>query len=87
MKVLNKVLIGVASVAMLTACASKTDYDTFKSLEDFLSALDYVIKIYPSTAAMGLTWKLKVETAYNAYYKESLSIPLWQDIFKNYPKK
>lgn len=65
----------------------KTDYDTFKSLEDFLSALDYVIKIYPSTAAMGLTWKLKVETAYNAYYKESLSIPLWQDIFKNYPKK
>ena len=31
MKVLNKVLIGVASVAMLTACASKTDYDTFKS--------------------------------------------------------
>ncbi len=29
MKVLNKVLIGVASVAMLTACASKTDYATF----------------------------------------------------------
>ena len=31
MKVLNKVLIGVASVAMLTACASKTDYATFHS--------------------------------------------------------
>ncbi len=29
MKVLNKMLIGVASVAMLTACASKTDYDSF----------------------------------------------------------
>lgn len=31
MKVLNKVLIGVASVAMLTACASKTDYASFHS--------------------------------------------------------
>ena len=31
MKVLNKVLIGVASVAMLTACASKSDYATFHS--------------------------------------------------------
>ena len=29
MKVLNKVLIGVASLAMLTACASKTDYASF----------------------------------------------------------
>ena len=31
MKVLNKVLIGVASLAMLTACASKTDYSSFHS--------------------------------------------------------
>ena len=31
MKVLNKVLIGVASLAMLTACASKCDYATFNS--------------------------------------------------------
>ena len=31
MKVLNKVLIGVASLAMLTACASKCDYDSFHS--------------------------------------------------------
>ena len=31
MKVLNKVLIGVASLAMLTACASKTDYASFHS--------------------------------------------------------
>ena len=29
MKVLNKVLIGVASLAMLTACASKCDYAKF----------------------------------------------------------
>ena len=31
MKVLNKVLIGLTTVFMLTACASKTDYATFHS--------------------------------------------------------
>lgn len=64
-----------------------TDFDTFKSLEDFLSALDFVIKTYPNTAAIGLNWKQKVETAYNVYYKKTLSIPLWQNIVQNYPKK
>ncbi len=67
--------------------SEKTDFDTFKSLEDFLSALDFVIKTYPSTAKIGLEWKRKVEKAYKDYYNKSLNIPLWQDIVQNYQKK
>lgn len=67
--------------------SEKTDFDVFNSLEDFLSALDFVIKTYPGTAKIGLDWKRKVEKAYNDYYKKLLNIPLWQDIVQNYPKK
>lgn len=66
--------------------SKKTDYSTFQCLEDFLSALEFVIKTYPNTAQIGLKWKKQVEDTYMKYYKRKLSIPLWQDIVQKYPK-
>lgn len=59
-------------------------YRTFDSLEHFLSALDYVIKTYPPTAARGLRWRESVSNAYRDYKGEPFSVPLWQDIAAEY---
>ena len=67
--------------------SDKPLFRTFKSKEHFLSALDYVIKTYPPTAAKGLSWKKKLEKAYYEYKHEALTIPLWQDIADEYDWK
>lgn len=64
--------------------SEKPGFKTFSCKEHFLSALDFVIKTYPATASKGLTWKKKVEKAYQDYKHEPLSIPLWQDIANEY---
>lgn len=65
--------------------SDRADYIPFKSLEHFLSALDYVIKKYPSTSArLGMTWKSKVQRAYKDYFGKEINIPFWQDIANEY---
>lgn len=59
-------------------------FNTFTSLEHFLSALDYVVKTYPPTAQRGMVFRTNVERAYSEYNHRSLSIPLWQDIASTY---
>ena len=62
----------------------RTKYKVFENLTDFLSALDYVIKTYPPTSHIGLTWRTKVSRSYKEYYNKDLNIPLWQDIAEKY---
>ena len=64
--------------------AGRTQYKVFESLTDFLSALDYVIKTYPATSQIGLTWRNKVAKSYREYFGKDISIPLWQDIAEKY---
>ena len=65
----------------------RAKFQVFECLEDFLSALDYVIKTYPPTSQIGLSWRADVEKSYKAYYGKELRIPLWQDIAKRYDWK
>lgn len=67
--------------------SSKTDYPTFSNIEHFLSALDYVIKTYPPTSAIGMNWKKKVSDSYKKHYNIPLNIPLWQDIHEIYEEE
>lgn len=64
--------------------ALKPQYKVFASKEHFLSALDYVIKTYPATSAIGMNWRAKVSKAYSDYTGIDLRIPLWQDIAHEY---
>ena len=64
--------------------SGRTKYNVFESLADFLSALDYVIKTYPATSQIGLSWRAKVSKSYKEYYGNDLHIPLWQDIAEKY---
>lgn len=59
-------------------------FETFKSKEHFLSALDFLIKTYPPTSAIGMNWRSKVVKAYKEHTGETLLIPLWQDIAEEY---
>ena len=64
--------------------SEKPGFKTFKSKEHFLSALDFLIKTYPPTSAIGMNWRSKVVKAYSDYTGEPLRIPLWQDIAEDY---
>lgn len=61
------------------------EFPVFDSLEDFLSALDQLIYIYPQTrATIANTWKHKLKKAYKNLYDFSLEIPHWEDIRHKY---
>lgn len=67
--------------------SEKTDYPTFESLEDFLSALEEVIYTYPDTHSKGATWKKDLIKSYKDFYGVELNIPRWMDIADKYKKK
>lgn len=67
--------------------SDKTDYPTFESLEDFLSALEEVIYTYPDTHSKGATWKKDLIKSYKDFYGVELNIPRWMDIADKYKKR
>ena len=67
--------------------SQSTQYHVFQNLEHFLSALDYVLKTYPSTARIGMTWRKDIIKAYKKHFGKTLDIPLWQDIAEQYAAK
>ncbi len=64
--------------------SARPAFKAFETLEHFLSALDYVIKTYPQTSQIGMTWRSRVERAYSQYKNAPIHIPLWQDIADHY---
>lgn len=67
--------------------SDNTEYPSFQCLEDFLSALEEVIYIYPDTHAKGATWKKELIASYKNHYGVELNIPRWMDIAPTYQKK
>ncbi|MFJ1430822.1 NgoBV family restriction endonuclease [Capnocytophaga canimorsus] len=67
--------------------SDKTDYPTFECLEDFLSALEEVIYVYPDTHLKGATWKKELIKSYKDHYGRDLNIPRWMDIKDKYKKR
>ncbi|MBR5907632.1 MAG: NgoBV family restriction endonuclease [Bacteroidales bacterium] len=64
--------------------SDRSDYCPFRTLEHFLSALDYVVKTYPPTSHIGLTFRNRLEAALSAHKGTQFHIPLWQDIAEQY---
>lgn len=68
----------------------QTKYEVFKSLQDFLSAIEETVYQNKDTRDDGAGWRQKMEKNYQAFYGESIRIPRWDDIKGNYfitPKK
>ena len=74
----------IYNIRPATWYSTRTNYKVFDCMEDFLSAMDYVIKTYPATSQLGMSWRLKVIKGYKDFYGVDLNIPLWQDIASKY---
>lgn len=65
----------------------KGNYPMFKSLEDFISAIEEAVYQNPKTHDSASTWKKKFLASYKDFYGVSLKIPRWDDIADNYNTK
>lgn len=62
-------------------------FSTFKSLEDFISAIEETVYQNPKTHNEASMWKKKFLENYEKFYGVRLSIPRWDDISNNYINK
>ena len=67
--------------------ASRTDYTTFGSLEEFISAMEETVYQNPKTHNKAGDWKENFIKSYRDYYGISLDIPRWRDIKDDYDVK
>lgn len=56
----------------------------FKTMIDFLSAIEETVFQNPETHAEANDWKRRMEQSYNIEYGERISIPRWNDIKDQY---
>lgn len=76
----------IFNIRPATWYSDNTDYPNFRTLEDFLAALEEVIYTYPDTHQKGATWKKELIASYKQHYGEELYIPRWMDIKELYKK-
>ena len=64
--------------------AKKGNYAMFRSLEDFISAMEETVYQNPKTHDSASMWKKNFLKSYKDYYGVSLKIPRWDDIADDY---
>ncbi len=64
--------------------AKPRNFDTFKSLEDFLAAVEECVYQNPETHVAAAHWRNKMIASYYKYYGKSIVIPRWCDIQSKY---
>lgn len=62
----------------------KGNYAMFRSLEDFISAIEETVYQNPKTHDSAAMWKRKFLESYKDFYGISLRIPRWDDIADSY---
>lgn len=65
----------------------KGNYPMFRSLEDFLSAIEETVYQNPKTHEAASMWKKRFLQSYNEFYGVQLKIPRWDDIAATYDTK
>lgn len=60
------------------------NYYTFRSLEDFIAAIEEAVYQNPKTHNIAGNWKQNFLTSYEQYYGKKLKIPRWNDIADSY---
>lgn len=62
----------------------KSKFPIFKSLGDYLSAIEETLFGYPDTHALARGWRKKIADSYNSFYNKTITIPRWEDIDEYY---
>lgn len=65
--------------------ATTSKFPVFRSLEEFLSAIEQTV--YDYSRSQFPRWKYDMEAAYLRFYKKKVSIPRWSDIQSYYQPK
>lgn len=65
----------------------KGNYPMFRSLEDFIAAIEETVYQNPKTHDSASMWKKKFLESYKNFYGISLKIPRWDDIADDYATK
>ncbi len=60
------------------------DFAIFRSMEDFLSAVEQTVWQNPDTRAFSANWKRQFLDSYQNFYGTRLNIPRWDDISETY---
>lgn len=60
------------------------NYHMFRTMEDFISAIEETVYQNPKTHNSAASWKHRFLDSYEQYYGERLVIPRWSDIEKTY---
>ena len=64
--------------------AKRMDYPIFRSMEDYISALEQTIYDYPDTRSISVHWADKLVKNYENFSGTRLEIKRWQDICDQY---
>jgi type II restriction enzyme len=59
-------------------------FPLFERLEDYLSALEETMFMYPDTHNIAKNWRKNMQEAYKAHYGITLDIPRWHEIESKY---
>lgn len=62
------------------------EFLSFKTLEDFISAVEQTVHQNPETRMLSGTWLIDFQRAYQEQYKIKLKIPRWNEIEESYIK-
>lgn len=62
------------------------NYPMFRTMEDFISAIEEAVYQNPKTHNSAASWKRQFLDSYEQYYGERLNIPRWSDIEETYNK-
>ena len=60
------------------------NYPMFRTMEDFISAIEETVYQNPKTHEIAGSWKRNFLKSYEDYYGVRLSIPRWTDIEESY---
>lgn len=63
---------------------NKSSYNTFRSMEDFISAIEETVYQNPKTHNVAGIWKKQFLESYEQHYGIKLKIPRWSDIEDSY---
>ena len=77
----------INNIRPATWYSSKSDFEPFTCLEDFLAAVEETIYIYPDTRHnLAANWLVQVKASYKRFYNKDLNIPRWNDVKSKYIK-
>ncbi len=67
--------------------STKLDFRLFKTIEEFLSAMDETVFKYPDTREDSAHWMDRMIKNYQKYYGVKLKIPRWREISDSFDEK